>query len=134
MARPKDSTKLNDELQEHIVKTLRAGNYIETAAAYAGVSKQSIYNWMHLGREALKDEKPTKEQLVYVNFLDAVERALAESEIRDVMTIAQAAELGDWRAAAWRLERKCMQRWGPNMKVEHKGDINLHFDERYKDI
>jgi len=42
MARP---TKLTPAVQKKIVDAIKAGNYMETAAAYAGISKQTLYNW-----------------------------------------------------------------------------------------
>lgn len=109
MGRP---SKLNDELQKQIVDAIRAGAYVETAAAYAGVSKVTLYDWMKKGR---RDEGKK-----YVDFLNAVEKALAASEIRDVMTITKAADL-HWQAAAWRLERKNPSRWGRRNHVELSG-------------
>jgi hypothetical protein len=96
-------TKLTPEVQKKIVDAIRAGNYMETAAAYAGISKDTFYRWLRRGARARNG--------IYKNFHDAVEKALAESEVRDVMIIANAAAT-DWKAAAWRLERKFPERWG----------------------
>jgi hypothetical protein len=96
-------TKLTPEVQKKIVDAIRAGNYMETAAAYAGISKDTFYRWLKRGARAKSG--------IYKNFHDAVEKALAESEVRDVMIIANAAAT-DWKAAAWRLERKFPERWG----------------------
>ncbi|NLJ75865.1 MAG: hypothetical protein GX325_01220, partial [Peptococcaceae bacterium] len=46
MARPR---KLNEALQHKIVTAIRAGNYIETAAAYAGIHKSTLYDWLKRG-------------------------------------------------------------------------------------
>ena len=113
-------TKLNDNLQDEICKVVRAGNYIETAAAYAGISKQTLYDWMKRGRRESearlegKRKKPAEEK--YVRFLDAVEKALADSEIRDVAIVAKAAT-ENWQAAAWKLERRNPGKWG---RVRHE--------------
>lgn len=100
MARP---TKLTPELQEKICQAIRAGNYIETAAAYAGVNKSTLYDWLKRGGRAKSGK--------YKEFSNAVEKALAEAEVRDVFIIGKAAE-ENWQAAAWRLERKFPDRWG----------------------
>jgi transposase len=97
-------TKLTPEIQEKIVSVIRKGNYIETAAAYAGISKQTLYNWLRTG-----SRKPTG---VYGEFVRAVEQALAESEMADLARIEQAAIEGHWQASAWRLERRFPKRWG----------------------
>ena len=110
-------TKLTPEKQEEIVKYLRAGNYVETAAAYAGLSKASVYNWMRRGRreiERVEDDprrKIREEEQPYVDFLYAVEKAQARAEITSVALINRASET-QWQAAAWRLERKHPDRWG----------------------
>lgn len=124
MARP---TKLNFDTQNKIITAIRAGNYIETAAAYAGVNKSTLYEWLKRGEREKqrvaensryrirKSEKP------YVEFSNAVEKALAEAEIRDVAIIAKAAQ-EQWQAAAWRLERKFPDRWGRKDKVDLSAD------------
>jgi predicted DNA-binding transcriptional regulator AlpA len=117
-------SKLTDVIQSKIVKAIRAGNYIETAAAYAGISKTTLYKWMQKGSR--------KEAPRYAAFVNAVERALAESEVRDVMTIGTAAERGDWRAAAWRLERKNYERWGKREVYDLNLDGEMEISESPK--
>lgn len=117
-------TKLTKEVQAKIVSAIRAGNYMETAAAFAGIHKSTFHDWMKQGqrlREKFEKsgEKPDKNQTNLIHFSDSIEKALAEAEMRDVMTITQASE-EDWKAAAWRLERKHPQRWG--RKVIYQGD------------
>jgi hypothetical protein len=51
----------------------------------------------------------------YRKFLNQVEKAQAEAESRDVALIAKAAS-EDWRAAAWRLERKAPRRYGARVQ------------------
>lgn len=126
MAKTGRPTKLTSEIQNKIVTAIRAGNYIETAAAYAGISKNTLYDWLKRGaREKERLERNPrarikKSEAPYVEFSDAVEKAMAEAEIRDVAIIAKAAE-ENWQAAAWRLERKYPERWGRREKIEHVG-------------
>ena len=94
MSRP---TKLNDEVQRRIVDLVRVGNFLETAAEAAGVERRTVTRWLTRGSE--EESGPFRE------FREAVEKAQAESESRDVALIAKAAK-DDWQAAAWRLERK----------------------------
>ncbi|AFX99943.1 hypothetical protein [Bdellovibrio bacteriovorus] len=118
MARhPKDTTpKLTDQLIETIAQAIRVGSYVETAVALAGVSKDSFYRWL---RQAESDDST----LLTVKLSDAVKKALAESEKRDLDVIDKAAQEGEWTAAAWRLERKFPNKWGRQSKVqlEHTG-------------
>jgi transposase len=110
MGRP---TKLNDETQNRIVTALRAGNYQETAARYAGISVDTFYEWMRRGTQ-----EPGS---IYAKFSEAVEIAKAAAEVRDVALIDRAAEEGSWQAAAWKLERKFPHRWGRVQRTEISG-------------
>jgi len=133
-------TKLTRELQEEICRVIRAGNYIETAAAYAGINKSTLYDWLKRGareKERLRNNpraKVRKSEQPYVEFSNAVEKALADSEVRDVMIIGKAAE-ENWQAAAWRLERKFKERWGRstdyNREVER---LNAMIEKTKKEI
>lgn len=123
-------TKLTPELQEEICKAIRAGNYIETAAAFAGISKNTLYEWMKRGareKERLAKNpraKVKKSEAPFVEFSDAVEKALAAAEVRDVMLIGKAAET-QWQAAAWRLERKFPERWGRKERLEVAAEVDI---------
>jgi hypothetical protein len=113
--------KLTPQLQEKVVAMIRGGNYIETAAAAAGISKQTLYTWLKNGARA--EEGPEYE------FAEAVHQALAQAEVRNVLLIGEAAKTV-WQAAAWRLERMNPERWALRSKFEHSGEIAvLSFDE-----
>jgi transposase len=117
--------KLTKEIQDKIVHSIKAGNYIETAAVYSGITKKTLYNWMKRANDELTrlDQQPRakmkKSEAPFVEFLHAVEEALAFSEARDVNIIAKAAE-EDWKAAAWRLKRKFPDRWGDKIETDLK--------------
>lgn len=102
--------KLTPERQAGISDAIRAGVRPEIAAVYNGVGARTYYRWMQLGRAA--DAEP-----VYLEFVDAVEVALAEWEARDVLLIGEAAK-EDWHAAAWRLERRLPKVYGKRERHE----------------
>jgi transposase len=118
MGRP---TKLNEQTHEAIVTAVRAGNYVETAAAAAGITATTFYRWMERGEADIENDA----QSPFRDFREAVEKAKAESEKIDLDLIAKAAGEGNWQAAAWRLERRFKDKWGRNdkMKIEHAGSI-----------
>ncbi len=124
-------SRLTPEIEEQVVQLLRAGNYVETAAAFAGIAKVQLYDWLRKGaalREKLNKlesqkafDKAVKEldprDAAYVSFHDAVGKAQAESEARNVALIQKAADK-NWQAAAWRLERQHNSKWGRTDKHE----------------
>jgi hypothetical protein len=122
MSRP---TKLNDDVRNRIVLALEAGNYQDTAAQYAGVSKAAFYNWMERGRnerDRIGDgQAADPKEAIFVEFVDAVENARASAEVRAVANIAKAANDGTWQASAWYLERSHPQRWGRFQRTEISG-------------
>lgn len=109
-------TKLTPALQAAIIKLLRAGNYVETAALACGVTKQTLYNWQLRGED---------EQGPYRDFLDAVKEAQALAEV-DLLKEVSEGGLG-WQSRAWVLERTRRQRYALatraelEAKVEHTG-------------
>lgn len=107
-------SKLSPETAEQIVTLVRAGNYLDTAAAYAGVRKETLLLWLRKGRNATRG--------AYHEFAEQVDQALATAEVRDLALIGKAAET-EWTAAAWRLERKFPGKYGRRMR--HEGEIAL---------
>lgn len=124
--------KLTPEVIDKIASYVRTGSYIETAAIAAGVSKAVFYMWLKAANDVADRVKRSlaegvtlalspKEQIL-LRFLDAVEKAQAEAELADVVTIRQASA-ANWQAAAWRLERKFPDKWGrrDTVKTEISG-------------
>jgi len=54
----------------------------------------------------------------FAEFAEALTRARARAEMREVLLIVQHAK-SDWRAAAWMLERRRPERYGRRQRVEH---------------
>jgi hypothetical protein len=100
-------TIFTPELGDQIVKLVAAGNYMETAASAAGISKDTLFAWLKKGARDRRANKDTP----LARFSDSVKKADAQAEARDVLTI-EAASKKNWQAAAWRLERKHGDRWG----------------------
>lgn len=112
MARP---TKLTREIHEKIVTLVRAGNYRETAAAATGISPVTLREWLRRGARGGGG--------IYRAFAEDVDRAEAESEARDILEITKAGKK-DWKALAWRLERRFPKRWGEMAAIDGAGDGN----------
>lgn len=119
--------KLTPEVHEAIVRQLQLNNYIETAAAVAGVTSRSVRNWMRRGRAAIVNRDRRPEEEVYASFARDVERAQGQAEARLLGTVT-AATKDDWKAATWQLERKYPKRWGPRISIHVKEQIDEFLD------
>lgn len=103
MGRP---TSLTPEVQRAICNSLRGGNYRETAAAAAGVSKNQIRNWIVRGEQG---EEP------FAEFLGAVEKAEAQGERKLLREIRKGVD--NWQSRSWVLERRYPGRWSGRVRV-----------------
>ena len=101
--------KITPELIDTLKSAILAGAYIETASAFAGIHRDTFYDWLKKGAAAKSG--------IYKDFSDTIKKATAEAEIRDVMLINRAAQTS-WQAAAWKLERKFPDRWGQRAKLD----------------
>jgi transposase len=116
---------LNAEIQQTIIDAILGGNYLETAAAYAGVSRSTLFDWLAKGREVQEQldkglEVTVPNGQIYSDFLDSTREAQARSEVRTV-AIIQKAGLTNWQAAAWHLERSRPRHWGKLDRQEISG-------------
>lgn len=89
---------------DRIIQALRLGDYLETAAAAAGVTKDSVYHWLRTGADTTARQnrattlgqkfQPTKFQRQCQAFSDAVARATAEWHLSALTTLEQLARGG----------------------------------------
>lgn len=107
-------SKLTPETVKMICDTIRAGNYMETAAARAGINKETLYRWLRIAATA----KPGGPNQKYREFGDAVAKAMADAEAFHVAIVAKAAASGKWLAAAWWLERARPDRWRERQELD----------------
>lgn len=134
-------TKLTPELHKTIVGYARNGAYIETAAAAAGVAKQTLYNWLRWGAEPGGDP-------IYRAFAEDLHQAQAQDEMRGVLALEQIGGGGAQRekpcpscgtavkytvptnvqlnAITWKLERKFPDRYAGLIKIEHRIQTAVH--------
>lgn len=115
---------LTEELIKQISQLILAGAYVETACAAAGLAKSMYYEWLKLGarRKIATPESRRMIDPIYEQFNDAINKAVVDAELRDIIRIDQAAEK-TWTAAAWKLERKYPKRWARNYNIEHSGEM-----------
>lgn len=100
------ASKCTPEVRAAILERLREGAFKKHAARAAGIAHQTLEDWLSRGANG---EEP------YASFAEEVERAIAEDAVRNQGIITQASREkieGDWRAAAWNLEKKHPKLYG----------------------
>lgn len=107
MGRP---TKFSEERAQAMLEALRGGNYIETAASYAGIDDSTYRRWLQ------------REEPEFRAFRAAVKKAQADAEVRNVGIVLKAAPT-HWQAAAWWLERSFPDRYGRRTRID--ADVNV---------
>lgn len=97
-------SKLTEEIIARLATLVRAGNYIATACAAAGVPRQSFYAWLRRGESTAPGDG------LYRKLKTEIDQARAEGEAALVTRITLEAQR-NWAAAAWMLERSYPDRW-----------------------
>lgn len=105
MPRP---TKRTPEVEAKICEVLRSGNTRRAACDYAGISQDSFGRWLESSAD----------------FADAIKKAEAHCEVRNVALIQKASE-ENWTAAAWWLERRRPDDWARKDKLQHEGGVKI---------
>ncbi len=106
-------TILTPELQDAVVKRIRAGNYIKVACLAVGIGVSTYFEWLKKGEEGRQP---------YAEFTDTIKKAEAEAHVNYVAIVASHAPK-QWQAAAWWLERRFPDKWGRRDKLDIKGEI-----------
>ncbi len=106
---PVPPSKLTPEVQKEICSWVRQGGYTQTAAAKAGIDRETYRRWF------LRGKKETSGP--YREFYLAVRTARAEAELAMIGVITGAAKKGDWKAAEARLRLTNPGRFGDRMLV-----------------
>lgn len=121
-------TALLEEVKEQtLLDYIRIGTPIRKAVTATGIAEKTFYNWMTRGmaeRERLSlvpDAKENPTEVIFLQFLQRVEQARAEAITKKVAVIAKAGNDGDWRAAAWYLERQVPEDFGKTDRFEIGG-------------
>lgn len=106
--------EVQPELQSKIVTFVRSGAFPERAAIAVGISERTHYAWMAIGREEQERRElggdPDPDVDMYVAYVDAIERAIAEAEM---LLMGNALKGGATGGASMQiLERRFRDRWG----------------------
>lgn len=114
MARP---SKFEKEKLDLICKAVEVGATRKLAAMAAGIDVSTLYAWLQKGRNS------TDPNCLFKEFSDNIKKAEGFSALRDLYIITAASE-NDWRAAAWRLERRHGYVVGQSHQIEAPVEAN----------
>ncbi len=92
-------SKFNDETQKRIIQAIQMGATYEIAAEHAGICRKTLYSWIEKGKTASRGSK-------HYTFLHDFRKAEARAAITSLTTIQREIQNGDWKAAAWFLDRR----------------------------
>lgn len=98
-------SKYTPEVAKKVTDAIRLGATYELACNYAGISEDSFARW----------------RAKYAEFADAVKEAEGAGAVGWLGRIEQAAQKGQWQAAAWKLERRYPEQYGRTVQT-HQGD------------
>ena len=105
MPRP---TKRTPTAQQRIVQALRLGATYLRASQAAGISYDTLNDWMRAD----------------LQFSDACKKAEAERALQALRIIQRSANKDNWQAAAWYLERRYPEEYGRIIQ-EQQGEQTL---------
>jgi hypothetical protein len=115
--RPRRPSIYDAQVHKQIVDALKSGGYKTHAAHAAGISRECLDLWIEAGREGREP---------FVRFALECDRARAEDALRNQAIVSAAAVRkieGDWKAAAWLLERKYPKLYGKRI-ADNVDDAN----------
>jgi len=100
--------RLSDPRVQRCLEGLESGLFIYEAARWAGIGERTARRWIARGRSDEATGTPSS----YLQFWQAAQAAQAIATDRALRVINTAIRGGNWRAAAWLLERRWSKNWG----------------------
>ena len=106
--------KLSKKLIHEMSNLLRMGAYVESAALAIGLSRETFYAHLKKGN---KDIDAGSYLTLSAILVREIHKATEVAVMRDLKRIDEAAD-ADWRAAAWKMERRQAAQWGSKSAVK----------------
>ena len=113
----KKPSRFNEAARARFIEMYKRGATKEHAAAYAGVSRRTVYAWITEGeKEGARGAKK--------EFAEAV--LLAEGErVHKWLGVIDDAMADSWQAAAWKLERLYKETYGRNLEIKSDNKLEI---------
>lgn len=109
-----------------LLEAVNDGNYMETAAELAGLSKQTLYNWLKRGEDG---------EVPFTALLDALKRGQARAEVAEVAKVRAAGnDPRFWAASMTYLERRHPERWARRSEGNDGPKVVVQIGVRDSDV
>lgn len=119
-------SKLSYERQEQIASELEQGKSLNSAARKAGVTPQTVFNWLDRGQA----EKEQDAENAYTEFLERITRAKGYGEdFYFNLALELAKENGDHRFIASLMKQRYPDSWGETETGVESDGVTINVSE-----
>ncbi len=94
---------MTPETTRRLCEALTMGSSYELACNYAGIYYSTYRSWMRKAEDRIEAGADDTDN--YVKFHHEIKKAIGNRSLGWLKIIQEAAENGQWQAAAWKLER-----------------------------
>jgi len=128
--------RFRKDVIERLIDAVSKGASYILACNYAGISPVTFNKWMKKGEEQLEDyddgiiEKGDE----FLEFYMSIRAAEGEAAKGWLTIIDQAATNGDWKAAAWKLEKRYPKEYGKQQITPPDDDKNDQLTDEERTI
>lgn len=119
-----EDVRYDERVAAELLKALKLGMLLQDAAAFAGMTRETLYKWRTVGKG-----KPEGHPLR--DFADAVSKARMSAKLHAVGRVT-AAMAEDWKAAAWWLGVTDPANYGPQVKVTLEAEFRAALERVQK--
>lgn len=109
--------KLTPPVAARIIRAMKAGNYLETAARVGGIHVNTLNNWLKWGTDHEEGGKKIKAREPFRSFAQDLEEAMAQGEDE----LVRAIQASGWKGKLEILTRRHPQKWGRTTKLQLTG-------------
>ena len=106
-----------------IIKFIRMGYPYTTVCRAVGINRDTFIRWLTLGQSNASKE--------YAKFYRRVCKAEAQAEMNDLKKLSEHQKF-DWRASAWKLERRWPEHWAKRDAIRAELKINGQVNVTHK--
>lgn len=121
---PGQPSKFTPERMDRFLFAIEKGSAYQLACKYAGISYKTMRKWVLRGEEEQDQEA--------VNFLIRFHEAEGAAVLKWLDVIEQAASIGEWQAAAWKLERRYHQYYSKRAEIIQLSEEIQYLKDKHK--